>query len=397
MKVGISSFAGDAGKSGISQYMINIFKRLPELSGEDEYVLFMTRSDREYFETGQARVKIVAYPDWIGSPIVNILWHLIWLPVVLAKHRCDCVFMPAGNRRLGWWYGVPSISTVHDLSQLHVKGKYDPFRMFYIKRVLPRMMKRLDHIAAVSKATRRDLVTHVGIDPECIDVVYNGADLESYHPRDKKEAAQRVKQQLNLNTPYILYTARLEHPGKNHVRLIKAFAQLKHETGIPHQLVLAGSPWYGAEAIYASVRSFGVEQHVCFPGFVPNEELPSLYAGADLFVFPSLFEGFGIPLLEAMASGTPLCASNVASIPEVVRDAGLLFDPASTDAIQQAMGTLLADSKLRTRMVKRGLQQAGLFSWDDSARQLLSVIHAVTDLQNKRGPDASTGLIRNER
>ena len=87
MKVGISSFAGDAGKSGISQYMINIFKRLPELSGDDEYVLFMTRSDREYFETGQARVKIVAYPDWIGSPIVNILWHLIWLPVVLAKHR----------------------------------------------------------------------------------------------------------------------------------------------------------------------------------------------------------------------------------------------------------------------------------------------------------------------
>jgi hypothetical protein len=106
MKVGISSFAGDAGKSGISQYMINIFKRLPELSGEDEYVLFMTRSDREYFETGQARVKIVAYPDWIGSPVVNILWHLIWLPVALAKFRCDCVFMPAGNRRLGWWYGV---------------------------------------------------------------------------------------------------------------------------------------------------------------------------------------------------------------------------------------------------------------------------------------------------
>jgi glycosyltransferase involved in cell wall biosynthesis len=397
MKVGISSFAGDAGKSGISQYMINIFKRLPELSGEDEYVLFMTRSDREYFETGQARVKIVAYPDWIGSPVVNILWHLIWLPIALAKFRCDCVFMPAGNRRLGWWYGVPSISTVHDLSQLHVEGKYDPFRMFYIKRVLPRMMKRLDHIAAVSKATRRDLVTHVGIDPECIDVVYNGAELESYQPRDKTEAAKRVRQQLDVDTPYILYTARLEHPGKNHVRLIKAFAQLKKESNVPHQLVLAGSPWYGAEAIYAAVRSFGVEQHVCFPGFVPNAELPSLYAGADLFVFPSLFEGFGIPLLEAMASGIPLCASNVASIPEVVRDAGLLFDPANTDEIQQAMATLLADKKLSTRLVKRGIHQASLFSWDDSARQLLSIIHAVSELRHKRSSDSSAKLIRNER
>jgi glycosyltransferase involved in cell wall biosynthesis len=261
---------------------------------------------------------------------------------------------------------------------------------------LPRMMKRLDHIVAVSKATRRDLETHVGIGPECVDVVYNGADLESYQPQDKAEAAKRVRQQLDLNTPYILYTARLEHPGKNHVRLIKAFAQLKNETGTPHQLVLAGSPWYGAEAIYAAVRSFGIEQHVCFPGFVPNEELPSLYAGADLFVFPSLFEGFGIPLLEAMASGTPLCASNVASIPEVVRDAGLLFDPANVDGIQQAMATLLADRKLRTRMVKRGLHQASLFSWDDSARQLLSIIHAVSELRNKRSPDATTKMIRNE-
>lgn len=397
MKVGISSFAGDAGKSGISQYMSNIFRRLPELSGEDEYVLFMTRSDREFFETGQSRVKVVAYPDWIGNPVVNILWHLIWLPFVLAKHGCDCVFLPAGNRRLGWWYGRPSISTVHDLSQLHVEGKYDPFRMFYIKRVLPRMMKRLDHIVAVSEATRRDLETHVGIDPERIDVVYNGADLESYQPRDKTEAAKRVRQQLDVDTPYILYTARLEHPGKNHVRLIKAFAQLKQETGIPHQLVLAGSPWYGAEAIYAAVRSFGIEQQVCFPGFVPNEELPSLYAGADLFVFPSLFEGFGIPLLEAMACGTPLCASNVASIPEVVRDAGLLFDPANVDAIQQAMDTLLADRNLRTRMVKRGLYQASLFSWDDSARHLLSIIHAVSELRKKHSPDTVPKLIQNER
>jgi len=397
MKVGISSFAGDAGKSGISQYMINIFKRLPELCGEDEYVLFMTRSDREHFETGQSRVKIVAYPDWIGSPVVNILWHLIWLPVALAKHGCDCVFMPAGNRRLGWWYGVPSISTVHDLSQLHVEGKYDPFRMFYIKRVLPRMMKRLDHIVAVSKATRRDLESHVGIDPESIDVVYNGADLESYKPQGKNEAAKRVRKKLGVDAPYILYTARLEHPGKNHVRLIKAFAQLKRETGIPHKLVLAGSPWLGAEAIYAAVRGFGVEQHVCFPGFVPNDELPSLYSGADLFVFPSLFEGFGIPLLEAMASGTPLCASNVASIPEVVRDAGLLFDPDKVDEIQHAMALLLTDRKLRARMAKRGLHQASLFSWDDSARQLLSIIHAVSELKKNHSAEPGSKLIRNER
>jgi glycosyltransferase involved in cell wall biosynthesis len=385
MKIGISAFAGDAGKSGISQYMINLFARLPELSEDDRYVLFMSRSDQAHFDVGHPRVTIVTYPDWVGHPIVNILWHLLWLPIALTIHGCDGVFLPAANRRLGWWYGRPSVGTVHDLSQLHVAGKYDAFRMLYIKRVLPRLMKRLTHIVSVSEATRRDLETHVGIDPGLIDVVYNGADLERYRPTDRGEAAREVGQALGIEGPYILYTARLEHPGKNHVRLLRAFAELKAEHGLPHRLVLAGSPWYGAEAVYASVRDLGIEQYVCFPGFVPNENLPALYAAADLFVFPSLFEGFGIPLLESMASGTPLCASNVASIPEVVRDAGLLFDPASVAQMKESMRRLLQDDRLRAEMVRRGLQQARLFSWEDSARQVLSLIHAVVALQGEAG------------
>ena len=137
MKIGISAFAGDSGKSGISQYMKNIFKRLPEYSENDEYVMFMSNSDREHFDFGLERVRIVTLPDWVGHPVVNILWHLICLPLMLALYRCDCVFLPAGNRRLAWWYGVPAIGTVHDLSQLHVKAKYDLFRMFYCKKVLP--------------------------------------------------------------------------------------------------------------------------------------------------------------------------------------------------------------------------------------------------------------------
>ena len=386
MNIGISAFAGDAGKSGISQYMIHIFNRLPDLTEEDSFVLFMSRSDRAFLDPQHPRVKVVTYPNWMGTPVVNILWHLLWLPVALFRHGCDVVFMPAGNRRLGWWYGKPSVGTIHDLSQLHVKGKYDPLRMFYTRRVLPGMMRRLDHIVSVSEATRRDLVAHVGLDKESIDVVYNGADLRSYQPMDRAEARRQVQSSLGIRGRYLLYTARLEHPGKNHVRLIEAFARLKQETGIPHQLVLAGSPWYGAEAIYAAARQSGVEQHIHFPGFVPNEDLPALYAGADLFVFPSLFEGFGIPLLEAMACGTPLCASNVASIPEVVRDAGLLFDPNDTGDMVAVLRTLLGNEGLRRKLVRRGMQQSRMFSWEDSARQVLSLIRAAVDLREQRSP-----------
>ena len=184
-------------------------------------------------------------------------------------------------------------------------------------------------------------------------------------------------QKYNISVPYILYTARLEHPGKNHVRLLEAFADLKRKKEIPHHLILAGSPWLGAEAIYAAARDLGISEHVIFAGFVPNEELPDLYAGADLFAFPSLFEGFGIPLLEAMASGTPVVASNVASIPEVVQDAGLLFDPSKTEEIQYAIARLSNDIDLRENLVELGLQQSQRFSWDDSARQVWEICHAA--------------------
>lgn len=377
MKIGISAFASDAGKSGISQYMINIFRRLPQLS-DDEYVLFMAESDRELFDTGHPRVKIVTMPDWMGKPMANIVWHLLVFPVLLRRHGVDCVYMPAGNRRLSWWYGCPSVGTVHDLSQLHVTGKYDPMRMFYIRKVLPRMMRRLSHVISVSRATRDDLVSFVSLKPTNIDVVYNGADLDRFGPMEPAAAAKEVKERFGIAGPYILYTARLEHPGKNHVRLLEAFAALKREEGIPHELVCAGSAWHGAEAIYAKARELGIEQHVVFPGFVANSDLPLLYAGAALFVFPSLFEGFGIPLLEAMASGTPVCASQVSSIPEVVKDAGLLFDPENSSDIRKTMSKLLKDDALRAKLVQRGFNRSGMFSWDDSARQVLSICHAVT-------------------
>jgi len=371
MRVGISAYATDSGKSGISQYAANVIGRLPVLAPEHRYTVFINDADAAWARTWHPDLEIVSLPDWTAHPVASIFWHLAALPGQLRRHRCDVVFLPAGNRRLGWRYGVPSVGTVHDFSQLHVPQKYDAFRMFYIMHVLPRMMRRLTRVISVSESTRRDLESFARVEPGRIRVIYNGADLTRFVAQDRAAAKSRVSRELGLPADFLLYLARLEHPGKNHVRLVEAFDRFKRETGLPHKLVLVGSRWNGAELIDAKVKELGLEAEVIFPGFVPNETLPALYAAADALVFPSLFEGFGIPVLEAMACGTPVCASDVSSIPEVVGDAGLLFDPLDPQAIADAMGRILQDRDLRERLRAAGLAQASRFTWDDAAAQVL--------------------------
>lgn len=378
MRIGISAFAGDGGKSGISQYMANICGRVAALAPRHELVAFTGAADRDWVASWHPRIEVVALPDRTAHPIASIAWHLLRLKPALAEHRCELAFMPAGNRRLAWDYGVPSLGTVHDFSQLHVPQKYDALRMAYIMRVLPAMMRRLTRVIAVSESTRRDLETFARVPPERIRVIYNGADLARFKPpadaAARAAARAEVAAAVGAPGPYLLYVSRLEHPGKNHVRLLDAFARLRRERGIPHRLILAGGRWNGAEAIDERIAALGLGDAVILTGFVPAALLPSLYHAADCLVFPSLFEGFGIPVLEAMASGTPVCASDRSSIPEVVGDAGLLFDPEDVAAMAAAIGRLLDDTALRERVIAAGLARAAGFTWDRAAAAVLEEI-----------------------
>lgn len=377
MKIGISAFGTDSGKSGISQHAANLVGRLVELAPSHQFVAFINRADADWVQSWHPRLEVVALPDWTAHPVISIFWHLVALPRMLRTQRCDLCFMPAGNRRLAWSYGVPSVGTVHDFSQLHVPQKYDAARMFYIMRVLPRMMRRLTRVISVSESTRRDLESFARVPSERIRVIYNGADLERFAPRPRAQARADLPAELRIPEHYVLYIARLEHPGKNHVRLLDAFAALKRTTDLPHKLVLVGGRWSGADVIDARVAELGLSDQVIFPGFVPNEAIPALYAAADAFAFPSLFEGFGIPVLEAMASGTPVCASNTSSIPEVVGDAGLLFDPRDVPAMTDCLSRLLQDEPLRQRLIAAGTARAKGFTWDAAAEATLAELEAA--------------------
>ena len=274
MRIGISAFAGDSGKSGISQYMANAIGCLVEIAPQHEFVAFVGAEDADWVCSWHPRIEIVSYPNWIAKPSVNIVWHLARLAAALRRQRCDLVFMPAANRRLAWHYGVPSVGTVHDFSQLHVPQKYDRFRMFYIMRVLPALTRRLSRVIAVSESTRRDCETFARIPSKRIRVSYNGADLSRFKPDPSREARAAVQAylgtQLPPDAPYLLYTSRLEHPGKNHVRLLEAFAELREARQLPHRLVLAGMRWSGAEIVDAGSPSLGSKTRSSSPDLCPT-------------------------------------------------------------------------------------------------------------------------------
>jgi glycosyltransferase involved in cell wall biosynthesis len=369
LRIGVACFASDGGRSGIGQYLVNVVRRLPELAPADQFVVFAPRRDAALWAGLPTGAKVEFVDDRFDAPLPSLLWHSVVLPRLLRSHGCDAVFLPAGNRRLGIRYGVPSVATVHDLSQLHVPGKYDAVRMFYATRVLPALIGRQDRVVTVSSSTRADVLERTSITAERVSVVPNGVDLSRYSASGSRNAPQ-ASTRLGLDHPYLLYVARLEHPGKNHVALLEAYARLR-SAGVRHKLVLAGPRWNGAEAIDAAVSRLGLADHVVFTGFVAGDELPCLYAGATAFVFPSLYEGFGIPLLEAMASGTPACVANTSSLPEVAGDAALLFDPRDPRDIADAMHRLITDDVLRARLRARGLQRCTEFTWERSAQGVL--------------------------
>ena len=375
LRIGVACHASDRGRSGIGQYLLNVVRRFPRVAPQHEYVLFAPAQDAGLWTGLPSNVRVVLQDDALDSPLPSMAWHLLGLRRDLAAHDCDAVFLPCGNRRLGMSYAVPSVATVHDLSQLHVSGKYDPLRMFHARRLLPALMRRQDRVICVSESTRRDVLSHAGVSPERSSVIHNGADLEQFHAVPPGLKA-RLARRFGLYGRYILYVARLEHPGKNHVRLLQAYARLAQRDGFCHRLVLCGPDWNGSEAIHECITRLGLESRVLTTGFVTSEDLPDLYHGADLFVFPSLYEGFGIPLVEAMAAGLPACVADRSSLPEVAGDAALLFDPLDPDSIERSIERMLADAELRTRCIARGRLRAAAFDWD---RCSLAVVDRIEE------------------
>jgi glycosyltransferase involved in cell wall biosynthesis len=367
MRAAVTTFGCDRGRSGIGRYLSELLAQFETLGIARRLDLVLDREQEKRLGAVAPSAQHVVVRRRESAPLADILWHALSLPRRCVRSAVDVLFLPAGNRRLPVYSPVPTIGTVHDLAPLVLPGKYDAKRRFYLRSVLPRLIRRLDRVLTVSESSARDIENLVGIDRRRIDVVPLGVDRDRYRPHPAAQT-RPVAARHGITAPYLLYVSRLEHPGKNHVRLIEAFDRLRAAVGERVQLVLVGPDWFRAEAIHAAAARARFADDILLTGFVDGADLPPLVAGARAVCIPSLYEGFGLPVLEAMACDVPVACSDRSSLPEVAGDAALLFDPTEPDDIAATLETLLFDDGVRARLRDRGLRRSARYTWEATAR-----------------------------
>ncbi len=420
------------GRTGTENYSYQLLKALAKIDRKNSYVVYIrsssviartlseqseskgtkqSRSDKSHISRAchsfrKVKIASPAKPDrndGAGWPknfqFKEISWLRLWTQGGLAlqtfKDNPDVLFVPAHTLPIVRKPGLKTVVTVHDLGSEYLPSMHQLKQQLYLGFMQKFQLKTATKIIAVSNATKQDLIKRVGIEPEKVKVVYEGFDKELFRPvkgdtlvnslrqydlKPKTLASQGLAKQV-LKT-YFLFVGTVQ-PRKNLERLIRAFARL-HLEGVSTffhlrgglQLVIAGSKGWLSDDIYNLPKQLGIEDRVKFLGYVPDEDLPALYSGAAALTFPSLFEGFGLPILEAQSCGCPVLTSNVSSMPEVAGKGAVLVDPYSVDDIVKGIERVQGTG-YRVQLINQGLENVRRFSWEKCARETLEVLENI--------------------
>lgn len=354
---------------GIGTYVRNLVREFAQTPGDETFVLICRPEDAAFVRGLGTRFE--AWPDRSGN---YSLREQLTVPIDLRRAKVHLFHAP--HYVVSPLTTCPVVVTIHDCIHLRFP-QYLPNRMahVYARTFMAIAARRARRIITVSQASKEDIQAYLHAPADRIDVIPNGLDARFLTPPDEEQVA-RVRQRFLLDAPFILYAGNIK-PHKNVDRLIEAYAQLRQDGHQDLKLLIIGDELSKYPGLRRLVHRHHLHQHVRFFGFVPDATLQVLYKLASAFVFPSLYEGFGFPPLEAMACGTPVITSNVSSLPEVVGDAALLVPPTDAGAIAEAMARVLTDTRLRRDMVTRGLARARTFSWAEAAARTRAVYHAV--------------------
>jgi glycosyltransferase involved in cell wall biosynthesis len=372
MKIGLDTFACDGGKSGVGMYLTQFLKHIPP--SQALFELFGWEYDRYAYSEVAPNFEFVPRCSVHGRT-ANALWHMYKYPKFAALRQYDACFFPAAHRRPPYKSPCPSIGVVHDMAAYWGSVKTRVHLGAVLRLILPNSLRRLDRVIAVSEWVKKELVERANVKENRIEVVPNGIDHNTFYPRQRNEESVLLIQPFSFRRPYVLCVSRIDHPVKNHVRLIEAFGIFKEKTKYPHRLVIAGSDSNNAAKVKEAAAASPVRGDIFFTGHFPLKSLPELYAGADFVVLPSMYEGFGMGALEAMACGVPVLCARAASLPETAEHAALYFDPLSIEDMADRMLTISNDSAIYQECRRLGLERAQAFTWEKCVERTLQIIY----------------------
>ncbi len=377
MRIGIDATALPPLLLGAGNYVAHLTRALLKVDSKNEYVVFVKPEQRFLFEPRQG-LEMVNAP--LAGRVLRVAWEQTVLPLLARRYRLDVLHSPHYTMPL--LKPCPTVVTFHDMTFFLHPQLHRLYKKIFFRTAIRLSARRADAIIADSESTRQDIIRILKLEAEKIIAVPLGVS-DAFQPCRDAAERERVRQKYRLPLSFILAVGVLE-PRKNVSALVRAFKSLV-ERGIPHSLVIVGKKGWQFGEIFHTVASLRLEDRVIFTDFVPENDLPFLYHMADLFVYPSLYEGFGLPVLEAMACSVPVITSNVSSMPEIVGDpsassgqvAGILVNPRDEVELADAMQRVLTDRALHDKLARDGRARSKSFSWERTARETLAVYGRV--------------------
>jgi len=358
-RIGLDLTALPSLKGGVAYYLVELVAALGRVDGGNDYVLLVRAEHQGELQRIAPGFAVESFR--LPARPMRLIWEQVRLPQMVRRLRLDVLHSPHYTRPL-----VPlacaSVVGIMDLSMLLMGQHHVWSKRVFFGAMLPAAARRADRLIAISESTKRDVQRWLSVPADLIDVTPLAASA-AYRPDIPSSDIEAVRQLYGLPERFVLFVGRLE-PRKNLDRLLDAYDGLRRSGADAPPLVLAGAPGWHARQLLARIDHHPAVRRL---GYVPEAHLPALYRAATLFVYPSLYEGFGIPVLEALSCAVPTIASNVSSIPEVAGDAAVLVDPGDTLALRSALSTLLSDERLQAELRERGPRQAARFSWTRTA------------------------------
>lgn len=371
MRIWIDGFEANVPQRlGSSQVAFELLKNLEKIDKKNSYTVFLASPPladlpKERQGWNYHLIKIKRFKTWIGLP-----WSLY-----SAKDKPDLFFSPSHYGPMS--SPVKKVITIFDLAFLRFPQTYKKRDLWQLKLWTYLSAKSAAHIITISEATKQDIEKAYGIASSKITAAYPGFKSQVYKPVGNKTQIEEVKKKYKIAGPYLIYVGTIQ-PRKNLMRLIEAFKNIeKVKLVIVGKTTGLGRQGWKFQEILDKPKELGIEERVIFTGFAPDEDLKYLINGSLAFILPSLWEGFGIPVVDAMACGVPVLTSNVSSLPEVVGDAGLTFDPYSIKDMESKILEVINNSKLREELIKKGLKRVNKFSWEKMAQKVLEVFENV--------------------